>query len=413
MVSAASPQSPVEQVLGTTGAKRRERLAVAMFALLLVSYVINAMDRQLFPVLAPDVRDDLGFSLPQLGLLSTIFTLGMGLAGLPTGYLLARLSRRAVALSGLVLFSAATALTAVASGFWDLFVYRLVSGVGEAMQLTALLAIGTAYFVRHRGVAASSLNFTFGIGAIIGPNLGAAILAATNWQVPFVVFGLVGFVLFVIVGLAVRPWLTEARAGDQEVVQSEGADRITRRDPMLLAAATVLAGLAIYGYLGLYPTYLREELGYSPAQAALAVSMYGLGALLSLCGGWLGDRFDFRTLLAVSLSLAAICGYVLFSGVNSLAAHLIVSFVFGGAISGMVYANLSAGIIKSVRAQIVGQGSGLFVASLYIPAAFAGYLLGWLAVHLGWGAAALIQLSGFSVLAAILARTVRRPISDG
>ncbi|MGH3658282.1 MAG: MFS transporter, partial [Micromonosporaceae bacterium] len=279
--------------------------------------------------------------------------------------------------------------------------------------LTALLAIGTAYFVRHRGVAASSLNFTFGIGALIGPNLGAAILAATDWRVPFVVFGLAGFVLFVVVGLAVRPWLTEARAGGQEVVHSEGADRITRRDPMLLAAATVLAGLAIYGYLGLYPTYLRDELDYSATQAALAVSMYGLGALLSLFGGWLGDRFDFRNLLAGSLGLSAICGYGLFSGVDSLAAHLILSFVFGGAISGMVYANLSAGIIKSVRTQIVGQGSGLFVASLYIPAAFAGYLLGWLAVHLGWGTAALIQLSGFSVLAAILARTARRPTSGG
>jgi MFS transporter, DHA1 family, inner membrane transport protein len=413
MAQDATPKSPAEQVPGTTGTTRRERFAVAMFALLLLSYVVNAMDRQVFPVLGSDVQHALGFSLPQLGLLSTIFTLGLGVAGLPTGYLLARVSRRAVVLSGLVLFSAATALTAVASGFWDLLVYRLVSGIGEAMQLTALLAIGTAYFVQHRGAAAGSLNFSFGVGATLGPILGAAILAATNWRVPLVLFGLVGLLLFVIIGLAVRPWLTEARGSDQRVVRSGGADRITRRDPMLLAAATVLAGLAIYGYLGLYPTYLRAVLGFSPQQAALAASMFGLGALLSLLGGWLGDRFDFRTLLAVSLGLAAICGYVLFSGIHSLAAHLIGSFVFGAAISGMVYVNLAAGIIKSVRTQIAGQGSGLFVASLYIPAAFAGYLLGWLAVHVGWGTAALIQLSGFSVLAAILARTARRPTSDG
>ena len=52
------------------------------------------------------------------------------------------------------------------------------------------------------------------------------------------------------------------------------------------------------------------------------------------------------------------------------------SFVFGAAISGMVYANLSAGIIKSVSSAKAAQASGLFVASLYIPAAFAGYLLG-------------------------------------
>jgi MFS family permease len=182
-----------------------------MFALLLVSYVINAMDRQLFSVLAPDVRDALGFSLPQLGLLSTVFTLGMGVAGLPAGFLLARVSRRALALCGLALFSAATALTAVATGFWDLFAYRFVSGVGEAMQLTALLAIGTAYFVRHRGLAASSLNFTFGVGAIIGPNLGAAILAATDWPVPFVVFGLAGFAVLPVVALVPRTGRTSGR----------------------------------------------------------------------------------------------------------------------------------------------------------------------------------------------------------
>ena len=47
-----------------------------MFAALLASYVINAMDRQLFPLLASDVRQEYGFSLANIGLLSTIFTLG-------------------------------------------------------------------------------------------------------------------------------------------------------------------------------------------------------------------------------------------------------------------------------------------------------------------------------------------------
>ena len=73
------------------------------------------------------------------------------------------------------------------------------------MQLTALLAIGTSYFFQHRAVAASSLNFTFGIGAIIGPNLGAAILGATHWKMPFIVFGLSGIVAFVLIVPLVSP----------------------------------------------------------------------------------------------------------------------------------------------------------------------------------------------------------------
>ena len=56
------------------------RAAIAMFGLLLASYVINAMDRQLFPLLVPEVRRQYNFSLSDVGLLSTVFTLGMALA---------------------------------------------------------------------------------------------------------------------------------------------------------------------------------------------------------------------------------------------------------------------------------------------------------------------------------------------
>ncbi len=90
-----------------------------MYCVLLVSYILMAADRYLFPVLAPDIRKAFGFSLANTGLLSTIFTLGLGIGGLPTGYLLARFSRKMVLLTGIVIFSAATALTTHGSRFLD------------------------------------------------------------------------------------------------------------------------------------------------------------------------------------------------------------------------------------------------------------------------------------------------------
>jgi MFS family permease len=379
-----------------------------MFVVLLLSYVVNAMDRQLFSVLATDVRTALGLSVPQIGLASTVFTLGMGVAGIPTGYLLGVMSRKTVALLGLVIFSAATYLTAYVHGMPDLLLYRFISGLGEAMQLTALLAIGTTYFFQHRAIAASSLNFTFGIGAVIGPNLGAAILGATHWQMPFIAFGLSGAIALVLIAIFVKPWFTEIKASDQAAAANgpaeQGAtDSLLSKTPLTLAIATVFAGLAIYGYLGLYPTYLREALGFTPKQAGLAVSFYGFGALLSLFGGWLGDKYDYRKLLFVSLIVSAIAGGLLFTGLGkSMAMHIVFSFVFGASISGMVYANLSAGIIKSVKRAKASHASGLFVASLYIPAAFAGYLLGQLKESFGWTTAGILQISGCAVIAAIL-----------
>jgi len=384
----------------------KQKAALGMFAILLLSYVINAMDRQLFSVLAPDVRKALALTVPEVGLAATVFTLGMGLAGIPTGYLLGKMSRRGVVLLGLVVFSAATYLTAHAQGMPDLLLYRFISGLGEAMQLTALLAIGTTYFLQHRAVAASSLNFTFGIGAVIGPNLGAAILGATHWQMPFMVFGALGVVALVLIMLFVKPWFTEVQASDQDAAagREEGvADSIWARTPVTLAIATVFAGLSIYGYLGLYPTYLREALGFTPKEAGLAVSFYGFGALLSLFGGWLGDKYNYSKLLIVSLVISAISGGILFAGIGaSLAMHILFSFVFGGAISGMVYANLSAGIIKSVKREKASYASGLFVASLYIPAAFAGYLLGLLKENFSWSTAGIVQVAGCAVVAAVL-----------
>lgn len=393
--------------------ERNSGVALAMFVVLLLSYVINAMDRQIFSVLATDVRQALSIDLPRIGLAATIFTLGMGLAGLPTGYLLANMSRRTVTLIGLAVFSVATGLTACSQGLGDLLIYRFLSGLGEAMQLTALLAIGTTYFYRHRSVAASALNFTFGIGAILGPNIGAAILHDYDWKVPFMAFGIAGLPALILIVLFVRSWFTEAAppTGAQPAAtparpdrdQDSAATSLTARRPVLLALATVFTGLAIYGYLGLYPTYLRESLHFTPQQAAKCVSYYGLGALASLIGGWLGDKYNYHKLLFVSLIVSAISGSLTFTPLGgSMTLHEVFSFVFGAAISGMGYANLSAGLIKSIVSAKASQASGLFVASLYIPAAFAGYILGSMKGSLGWTTAGILQLAGSAVVAAIL-----------
>src|ERR1700680_3606441 len=167
-----------------------------MFGVLLASYAINAMDRQLFPLLVPEVRRQHGFSLAGVGFLSTIFTLGMALAGLPTGYLLARFSRKTVLQAGIALFSAGTLLTVIARGFSDMLIYRAATGIGEAMQLTVLLAIAANYFVSHRSAAVGSVNFSFGIGAIVSPILGGALFSAfRTWRVPMGVFGVLRFLV--------------------------------------------------------------------------------------------------------------------------------------------------------------------------------------------------------------------------
>ena len=383
-------------------------LRVVTFGILIGSYVINAMDRQLFPLVAPDVRREYGFSLAGVGLLSTVFTLGMAVAGMPTGFLLARFSRRVVLQTGIALFSAGTALTVVSRGFADMLVYRTVTGIGEAMQLTVLLAIAANYFAGHRAAALGSVNFAFAIGAILGPMLGGALLGAYgSWHVPMAVFGALGFAAMAVIALGVDSPSTERDGPAAMHADDRGAATLANRNTILLTVMSLFGGLVIYGYLGLYPTFLREGLGYSPAAAGSIMSLYGLGALMSIGGGWIGDRGSARLVLSATFLIAAMLGYLLFNGSASYYWQAALSFAWGVVVSGIVYVNLAGYHVKAVRRDLAGRASGVFVTSLYVSAAFAGYVMGWIANRAGWGTAGTIQISLCSLAAAVLALALR------
>jgi MFS family permease len=396
-----------ELIMGTpqTGARG---LAIAMFVVLLGSYVINAMDRQLFPLLVPEVRRHYNFSLADVGLLSTVFTFGMAVAGMPTGYLLSRFSRKTVLQLGIAVFSACTALTVIASGFADMLIYRAATGIGEAMQLTILLAIAANYFINHRAAAVGSVNFSYGIGAIISPLLGGSLLGVyQSWQLPLLIFALLGFIAMVAISLTVRPWFTETESAAKERIDLGGASSLLNRNTILLASMSVIGGLVIYGYLGMYPTFLREALKYSPAAAGTVMSMYGLGALVSIGGGWLGDRFSPRIVLTGAFFATAVLGYLLFHTSGALLQQVILSFIWGIVVSGTIYVNLAGYIVKSLRSSMASRGSGIFVTTLYASASIAGYVMGWIASHGGWAIAGAVQFTLLSLIAGTLALALR------
>src|ERR1700721_3695767 len=153
-------------------------LASLAIIILILSYCVNAMDRALFPLLRTDVRREYGLNLQQAGLMSTIFTFGMAIAGLPTGYLTARFSRKTVMQIGILIYSVGTIVTATAIGFGDMLIYRAITGVGEGMQLTGLLAIFAGYFTRYKAAALGCLNLAYALGVAVAPALGASLLVA-------------------------------------------------------------------------------------------------------------------------------------------------------------------------------------------------------------------------------------------
>ena len=170
---------------------------------------------------------------------------------------------------------------------------------------------------------------------------------------------------------------------------------------------STIGGLVIYGYLGMYPTFLREGLNYPPATAGTVMSIYGLGALGSIGGGWLGDRLSPRLVLGGAFLGAAGLGYLLFHGSPLFVMQSSLSFMWGVVVSGILFVNLAACHVKALHVSLAGRGSGIFVTSLYASAGVAGYLMGWLAGRAGWVTAGDIQISLMSLIGAALALTLR------
>lgn len=379
-----------------------------MYCVLLTAYALMAADRFLFPVLAPNVRQDFTFSLAATGLLSTIFTLGLGVGGLPTGYLLSRFSRKAVLMTGVAIFSGATALTTVATGFWTLLICLAVTGIGMAMMATVMFALAASYFYRNRAAAIGSVNVCYGIGAIVGPILAGVLLTASgSWRVPMVAFGAFGFVMIAVIALSVRHYFTETRRDAQGRSDERGAPTLLNRNTVLLTVLSGIFGLILYGFLGMYPTFLRESLQYEPTAAGFVMGFFGLGALASIAGGWLGDRFSPRSVLSGAFGSAALLGYFLFHGSSTLWVQAALTCAYGVLGSAVLYVNLAGYHVKALQPSLAGRGSGMFVTSFYASSAVAGYMMGWLAGQSGWVRAGEIQISLLSVVAAVLALALR------
>jgi MFS family permease len=371
-------------------------VAVVMLILVAASYVINAMDRQVFSVVLPPIREDFSFSLAQGGFLSTIFTLGIGLAGVPSGYLLDRYPRKVVMLIGIAIYSVFTILTALALGFLDMSLYRAITGIGESMQNAALFSAVGAYFYSRRAMALGTLNFAYGLGSFFGPLFGGVMLQSTgSWKLPFYVYGVLGLVFIGIIGFFVTRRFTEQEEPPSVTaasVDERMPERLLNRNLIIGIITAAIVGTSMYGYLGLYPSFLQEELGFTPTQAGFALSMFGLGALMGIPAGYLGDRFPQRWVIIGALVGAIVTGYVLFNLITTPLQHNVLSFLEGMFASGFLFVNVYSLMQRSVKTTIIGRASGAFITSLYVPSALAGYLFAFLVGRFDWGGAAIVQL---------------------
>src|SRR5581483_1421511 len=144
-----------------------------------------------------------------------------------------------------------------------------------------------------------SVNLCYGVGGFLGPIIATSLLAAyATWHAPMLAFGGFGLLMVLLIALSVRGWFSETPSTSTKRDDTRGATSLLNRNSILLTVLNIIHGLSMYGFLGMYPTFLRESLHYSPKMAGFVVSFFGVGALTSNAGGWIGDKFSPRVVLS-------------------------------------------------------------------------------------------------------------------
>lgn len=392
--------------------------AFLMYLLIAFSYVVNGMDRTVFSNFVKAVNKDFGLSLAQGGFLATVFAIGFAITGLFAGYMLDRWRRKSVMIIGILIYSAFTALIPLSHGFWDLGTYRLITGIGEATQQTAIFTMAGVFFAERRNLALGGMNAAYGLGAILGPLIGTQIyLASSNsWHVPLYVFGAIGFAYAALALVLLSPKFSEYAKDADTKTTGPASDTITTRagarswvnsNLILVGIANIPLGILTYGYIGLYPTFLKTELGFSLSAAAFAQSMFGAGAFTGLIAGYLADKFGERRLICFAVIGSMVVGLLMFNVLKAPWQQDILSFFFGTFASGFLFVNAYALTQKVVNPLHIGKASGVASSAHYIGAGFSGAFIGAIAEHAGWGLASVVHTVLLPLLALICIAFVR------
>jgi DHA1 family inner membrane transport protein len=400
---------PAEASQETSEHSGPKKAAMAMFGLLLVTYILMVADRFLVSMLATDIRGALDLSVPNMFALTTMFTLGLGIGGLPAAALITRYSRKTVLLTGLILLSGATLLFTKATGFATMFVFIVLQGVGMSFLATSMFSLSTSYFAANRVAALGLVNLCFGLGSLLGHRIIGEMRTATgSWEMPMLIFGFTGIALAILIFLFVRPWFSEVKPAAKHLVDSGGADTLKNRNTILLTMMSATYGMVIYGFLGTYPSFVLTVLELTHAEMGAIMMWFGVGGLTSYYGGKLGDKFSSKSVLfTCSLTLGVVTLFLFMPDLSMLTYKLLAFLVgvFGAAI---VYTNLAGGHVKSLKRSLTSKGSGMFVTSVYGGAALGGYTMGLLVDNWSWAVAGRIQISLLCMVIAVLALALRQ-----
>jgi MFS family permease len=267
-----------------------------MLAFLLLAYIFNFLDRQILGILAKPIKADLGLSDSEFGVVAGFaFALLYSVLAVPLAMLADRTRRSWVIAGAVATWSGFTALCGTATGFGQLFFYRLGVGIGEAGGVAPSYALISDYFPpkrRARALAIFSLGVPLGLAS--GTLIGAYLASWIDWRAAFLTMGVAGIILAPIMLLVVRDAPRAKPVPTTQTIPLSRVFAIIARKPTfwLMALASSFSSLAGYGLALWTPSVLDRSFGFdliTTGQFLASIFLIG-GTTGVLAGGWLADR---------------------------------------------------------------------------------------------------------------------------
>ncbi|AMN47697.1 hypothetical protein ACG33_11415 [Steroidobacter denitrificans] len=353
--------------------RRTETGSGYLLFLLMSAYLLSFFDRQILILMIEPISRDLHLSDTHFGLLyGFAFALFYTFLGLVFGRFIDIFSRTRVLATAIVLWSAATAACGLANTFGELFVARMLVGIGEAGLAPAAYSLIADLFkpkqrARAFAVYGSGIYLGSGLAFVLGgrlvefletlPPLDVALFGTMQgWQLTFMIAGAPGVILGLVIAFTREP---QRGRFDQstKIVQNHAIGTylnalVSNYKGRWCAYATHHFGFALhtgfgYAILSWMPVFYMRCHNWSIADIGLAMGLMLLicGPLGAFIGGTVTDGFIRRgvrdahlrysaivcVIQACAIAVAILAKDIMISFVGTSAAILALGFTVGPA----------------------------------------------------------------------------------
>lgn len=364
--------------------------------------IVSAFQAGKAPIALAAIQADLGLNLATASWILSAFAIIGALTGIAIGVTADHLGARRMAIGGLLLQAAGSAVGAMSTGAPLLLATRAVEGLGflaTTIAAPALTAVVARPQDRSRAFALWATFFPVGMTIVM---LGAPLLTALGWRSFWfanaaILLGYAG--LFALGTRSMPPSDTASRRG----VIDDVRQTLTAGGPWLLAAlfaAYLAIYLVVFGFL---PTILVDRLAVSPETAgiltALAAGAGAIGCLL--CGQALTSGVRPWLILLAAFGTMALCAVGVFNGGLSgwVAYGLSVIFSCVGAFIPVVL--IAAAPRHAPRPALVGATMGFLMQGNNVGFVAGPAAVGVIVMSFGWPAVSLFVVA-VAIAAAIL-----------